>query len=73
MVIDGILSLCREHPAQASAPSMRLPRSAPPLLDEGDAALSGARATNHPGEMTSCDCPCGVALPFAFEEGSNHG
>jgi hypothetical protein len=33
----------------------------------------GLRATNHPGEMTSYDCPCRVALPFVFEEGSNDG
>ena len=45
MVIDGILSLCREHPVQASAPSMRLLRSSPHPPDEGEAALSGWRAT----------------------------
>jgi hypothetical protein len=71
MMMDGILSLSREHPAQASAPSMRLLRSAPILLDEGEAALSGARATIHPREMISCDRLCRVALSFVFQENSN--
>src|SRR6478609_2752628 len=51
MVIGGISSLCREHPAQTSAPSMRLLRLPPPiLLDAGEAALSGGESANRPGE-----------------------
>ena len=48
-------------------------RSAPRYSMRPRQLRRGLRATNHPGEMTSYDCPCGVALPFVFEEGSNHG
>jgi hypothetical protein len=44
MVIDGIFSPCREHPAQGQRAFDEAASLPPPiLLDEGEAALSGGR------------------------------
>ena len=56
-----------------SAPRRTTFIAPPPILDEAEAASSGAASNESSSEMTSYDCPCGVALPFVFEEGSNHG
>jgi len=54
MTIGGIQSVPRPsrtgQRAFDEAASLR-----PPILDEGEAASSGPRATYHPGEMTSRD------------------
>jgi hypothetical protein len=75
MLIDGILSLCREHLAPASAPSMRRLRSAPPILDEGEAASSEA-ASNVPcrrGDFLRLSMMCRFARFVSSRKDHNHG